>query len=257
MLGDADLARQLLREATRVLVLTGAGISAESGVPTFRGPGGLWKDFRPEDLATPEAFARDPRLVWEWYGWRRAMVATCRPNAGHLALARWLLERDGITLVTQNVDALHEAAARVVGGDQASRAMPVRLHGSIARVRCTRCDHTAEDSSPVDATSLAALPRCPGCQAMLRPDVVWFGEPLPPAAMAQATGAAQSADACLVVGTAGAVYPAAGFAVTVVGRGGTLVVVDPGATEFDRMAAVKLVGGAGEVLPELLVQRTE
>ncbi len=252
---DLARARALLAEAPRVLVLTGAGISAESGVPTFRGPGGLWKDFRPEDLATPEAFGRDPRLVWEWYGWRRGLVADCEPNAGHLALARWMLARPGVVLVTQNVDALHERAARAAGGERGvdpAAAFPVRLHGSIARVRCTRCPHAAEDGQPVDATSRETLPACPACGALLRPDVVWFGEALPAQAMDRAAAAAQAADACLVVGTAGAVQPAAGYAMTVARRRRPLVVVDPGPTAFDAMAEVKLTGSAGATLPPLL-----
>lgn len=245
-------AAALLEGAAHVLVLTGAGISTESGVPSFRGTGGLWQTYRPEDLATPEAFERDPRLVWEWYGWRRATVARCDPNEGHLALARWMLRRDGTTLVTQNVDPLHERAAQSLGAAGAHRALPVRLHGSISRVRCIQCEYAAEDSSTIDATSLATLPRCPRCQALLRPDVVWFGEPLPEAAIEVATRAARSAEACLVVGTAGAVYPAAGFAHLVAQSGGALIVVDPGATAFDAVATVKLVGKAGEVLPGLL-----
>jgi NAD-dependent deacetylase len=232
--------------------MTGAGISAESGVPTFRGPGGLWKEFRPEDLATPEAFARDPRLVWEWYGWRRERVAACTPNPGHTALARWMLSRSGVTLVTQNVDGLHEAAGRSLGGSDPARAMPVRLHGSIARVRCTSCAFAADDASSIDATSLDTLPHCPSCHALLRPDVVWFGESLPVDALLRAEQAARSADACLVVGTAGAVYPAAGFVLAVEQRGKPVIVVDPGPTGFDHVAAVKLVGNAGDVLPALL-----
>lgn len=244
--------RAILTDAGRVLVITGAGISAESGVPTFRGPAGLWKDFRLEDLATPEAFERDPRLVWEWYGWRRERVSTCTPNPGHLALARWILGRSGVTLVTQNVDGLHEAAARRVDPGNPARAIPVRLHGSIGWVRCTRCTFKAEDASPVDATSIDTLPHCPSCAAMLRPDVVWFGESLPVDALLRAEQASRSASACLVVGTAGVVYPAAGFALAVARRGKPLIVVDPGETAFDSAAAVKLVGNAGKVLPALL-----
>ena len=244
--------RTILHDANQVLVLTGAGISAESGVPTFRGPGGLWKEFRPEDLATPEAFAGDPRLVWEWYGWRREKVAACAPNAGHLALARWMLARTGVTLVTQNVDGLHEAAARSIDPAGPDRAMPVRLHGSIARVRCPGCGFSAEDAGPVDARSLDTLPHCQSCGAMLRPDVVWFGESLPVDALLRAEEAANQADACLVVGTAGAVYPAAGFVLAVERRGKPVIVVDPGPTSFDDVAAAKLVGNAGELLPALL-----
>jgi NAD-dependent protein deacetylase/lipoamidase len=245
-------ARAILSDASKVLVITGAGISAESGVPTFRGAGGLWKEFRPEDLATPEAFERDPRLVWEWYGWRRERVSTCTPNPGHLALARWIVARPGVTLVTQNVDGLHEAAARTVDPVNPARARPVRLHGAIGWVRCTRCGFRAEDASPVDATSLDTLPHCPSCDAILRPDVVWFGESLPIDALLRAEQASRSADACLVVGSAGAVYPAAGFAVAVQRRGKPVIVVDPGQTSFDDAATIKLVGKAGEVLPALL-----
>ncbi len=251
MTGDREAAA-LLDHAARILVLTGAGISAESGVPTFRGPHGLWQSFRPEDLATPEAFARDPRLVWEWYGWRRTMVAQCQPNAGHRALAAWMLRRQGVTLVTQNVDTLHERAAVEVGGDRAASACPVRLHGSIAHSRCTGCGRRVEDTAPVDASSVDTLPRCVGCRGLLRPDVVWFGESLPEAALRLAIEASETADACLVVGTAGVVYPAAGFARAVARGGRALIVVDPGETVFDDLATVRLTGTAGEVLPGLL-----
>lgn len=246
-------AQLILHDASTILVLTGAGISAESGVPTFRGPGGLWKSFRPEDLATPEAFDRDPRLVWEWYGWRREKVAACQPNAGHLALARWMLGRTGVTLVTQNVDGLHEAAARQLDPRHPEPAMPVRLHGSIARVRCTGCSFSGDDFEPVDATSAETLPRCDSCRSLLRPDVVWFGESLPVEALLRAEQAAGSADACLVVGTAGAVYPAAGFVFAVHQRNRPVIVVDPGPTAFDDVADCRLTGTAGNVLPAFLL----
>lgn len=249
----SHFAREILDESERVLVLTGAGISAESGVPTFRGPGGLWHSYRPEELATPEAFARDPRLVWEWYGWRRDLVAACAPNAGHLALARWMLGREGVTLVTQNVDVLHERAAReAAGASDPTPAYPVRLHGSIASARCTRCSYRTDDPTQLDASSLETLPRCPTCQALLRPDVVWFGESLPESQLRMAADAAARASACLVTGTAGVVYPAAGFARTVHHNGGKLIVVDPGETAFDAIASIRLSGTATVVLPKLL-----
>jgi NAD-dependent deacetylase len=249
---DLARAKALLQHAQRILVMTGAGISAESGVPTFRGAGGLWKEFRPEDLATPEAFARDPRLVWEWYAWRRSLVAKCQPNPGHLALARWIISRTGVSLVTQNVDALHEAAARQVAPDRAGDLAPIRLHGSLARTRCSRCDFATDHDVPVDTASIGTLPHCPDCGGLLRPDVVWFGESLPATALQRAAAAGAEADLCLVVGTAGAVYPAAAYVLAVERRGRPVLVVDPGVTAFDQVARVKLAGTAGELLPALL-----
>ncbi len=246
-------ARAELARALRVVVFTGAGVSAESGVPTFRGPGGLWKTFRAEDLATPIAFGRDPRLVWEWYGWRREAVARCQPNAAHLALARWILGRAGVTLISQNVDDLHERAARDTARDptDARRAEPVKLHGSLFHDHCTRCSHRAE-AAPIDATSVATLPHCPACGGLMRPDVVWFGEMLPAHAIEAAFAAAADAEACLVIGTTGAVYPAAGVVHTAKAAGARVVVVDPGATEYDALADVKLTGRAGEIVPHIL-----
>ena len=247
-------ARAALAHAERVVVFTGAGVSAESGVPTFRGAGGLWKTFRPEDLASPIAFGRDPLMVWEWYGWRREMVGRCRPNAAHLALARWMLSRAGVTLVSQNVDDLHERAAREVAGgvEVARRAAPVRLHGSLFHDHCTRCTYGAEARSAADATSIAALPHCPECGGLLRPDVVWFGEMLPSQAVEAAFTAAGAAEACLVIGTTGAVYPAAGVVHTARAAGAAVVVVDPGPTEYDDLADVRLVGPAGEIVPGIV-----
>jgi len=254
---DLTRARELLAAAARVVVLTGAGVSAESGVPTFRGAGGLWKQFRPEELATPEAFARDPRLVWEWYGWRRGLVAGCRPNPAHLALARWMRAHPGVTLVTQNVDDLHERAAEDPAVALTPLAAPLgdrflKLHGSLFRSKCTRCAYAMAHRDPVDAASADTLPRCPSCGVLLRPDVVWFGEMLPPGATQAAFAAAARAQACLVVGTTGAVYPAAGVAHEAQRAGAPLIVVDPGETDYDAMADLKLVGAAGEILPALL-----
>jgi NAD-dependent deacetylase len=183
--GKLEEARALLTRASRVIVLTGAGVSAESGVPTFRGPEGLWRTFRPEDLATPQAFRRDPRLVWEWYAWRQERVRACAPNAGHHALAR-LVRSGRARVVTQNVDGLHDrAAADAAGGDPSARERPLELHGSLFRVRCVRCASPEPLASPVDASSEDTLPRCP-CGALLRPDVVWFGEALDPGVLDEA-----------------------------------------------------------------------
>jgi len=248
--GAVAAAREALARARAVVVFTGAGVSAESGVPTFRGAGGLWRTFKPEDLATPAAFGRDPRLVWEWYAWRREAVARCRPNAAHLALARWMLARDGVTLVSQNVDDLHERAALEAAGgsDAARRAEPVRLHGSLFHDRCTRCTYRARASAPVDPTSVDTLPHCPECGGLLRPDVVWFGEMLLVREVQRAFAAA-AAEACLVIGTTGAVYPAAGVVHAARSAGARVVVVDPGPTEFDEIADVKLCARAGEMVP--------
>ncbi|MGZ8710942.1 MAG: SIR2 family NAD-dependent protein deacylase, partial [Thermoanaerobaculia bacterium] len=176
-----------------VVVFTGAGVSADSGIPTFRGPGGLWRNFRPEELATPEAFRRDPKLVWEWYEWRRGLIRDAQPNAAHEAVARL----PDAVVVTQNVDDLHARAG--------SRDV-VELHGNIFRVRCTR-EHTTH----VRGEPFAQIPPHCTCGALLRPDVVWFGEALPADAVARAVGAIRAADLLLVIGTSGVVYPAAGF----------------------------------------------
>jgi NAD-dependent deacetylase len=181
------------RRPRRVVAFTGAGVSADSGIPTFRGPDGLWRNFRAEDLATPEAFQRDPILVWEWYEWRRGLIRKAQPNAAHTAIA----QLPDAVVVTQNVDGLHaRAGARDV----------VELHGNIFRVRCEREKKTFVREEPLRRLP----PRCE-CGAILRPDVVWFGEMLPEEAIARASAAIMGADLLLVVGTSGVVYPAAGL----------------------------------------------
>ena len=248
-----ERARVLIEGAQGIVVLTGAGISAESGVPTFRGSGGLWKSYRPEELATPGAFRRDPRLVWEWYGWRRALVAGCEPNDGHRALARLALARSDTTLVTQNVDGLHHRAARAEAGDaDPGRALPLELHGAIHRDRCASCGRVSDGSGPVDATTVETLPRCGVCDGLLRPDVVWFGEALDPEVLASAFASARGAELCLVVGTSALVHPAASVPLATLEGGGSLIEVNPEATPITADAAVTLRGPAGELLPELL-----
>lgn len=253
-------ARGRLDAAGSVVVLTGAGISADSGVPTFRGPDGLWKDYRPEELATPAAFARDPRLVWEWYGWRRSKIAPCEPNPAHLALARWAGRREGVRIVTQNVDGLHTRAAKAVGAagptgadDAAGRAgTPLELHGCLFRVRCTGCRFRGEHREEIDAGSREALPRCPECGALLRPDVVWFGEALPEAVVSEAFALAGEADVCLVVGTSAVVHPAAGIPAATAAAGGEIVEVNPEVTPLTSRAAVSLRARAAEAVPRLV-----
>lgn len=241
-------------------MLTGAGISAESGVPTFRGSGGLWKERRPEELATPAAFARDPRLVWEWYAWRRRIVAACRPNAAHCALARWVAAEPAgaVHLTTQNVDGLHGLAAAEVEVERRNakvgrpRAGILELHGSLFRVRCTACTLRYEHRAPISIEAEAPLPTCRGCGSLLRPDVVWFGEPLDSAVLGAAAEAARDADLCLVVGTSAVVQPAAGLAALTLEAGGAIIEVNPEATPLTAKASVSLRGPATKVVPRLL-----
>jgi NAD-dependent deacetylase len=240
------VARALLRDADRVVALTGAGVSAESGVPTFRGAGGLWKEYRAEDLATPAAFARDPRLVWECYGWRRSVVLACSPNAAHEALASASAGRSGFRVVTQNVDGLHAAA---LAGEAPP---PLELHGSLFRNRCTACGVRLDDRSAIDATSIDTLPHCDRCGQLTRPDVVWFGEPLDPDVIGEATRLASEADVCLVVGTSAVVHPAAGLADLTRRRGGHVIEVNVVDTPLTDVATAALRGPAASIVPELL-----
>ena len=232
-------AKDWIARAESLVVLTGAGISAESGLPTFRGPGGLWRNFRPEQLATPEAFHRDPQLVWEWYDWRRSVHAKCEPNAGHRALAQLEARTANFILITQNVDSLHERAG--------SRRI-IHLHGSLWRVRCMVCGGEEENAQvPLDPLP----PRC-ACGGMMRPDVVWFGEALPQAAIEKAMQAAYSADVFLVVGTSSVVYPAAALPQVAKQHGARVIEVNLEATELSLLADLSLRGKCGEILPQLL-----
>lgn len=229
-----------LRQARHVCVLTGAGISAESGIPTFRdAQEGLWAQYSPLDLATPEGFERDPELVWRWYEWRREMVRAAHPNAGHVALARLASQVPRLTLVTQNVDGLHQ---------RAGSPSVVEYHGNILRDRCTVERVIAERSEDSRAS---ALPRCASCGGLLRPDVVWFGEMIPKDAMLQAAAAAADCDAFLSVGTSSLVYPAAGLVESALRRGVPVIEVNPNPTELSAHAHVVLAGPAGQILPAL------
>lgn len=240
-----EQARDLIARASRVVVLTGAGISAESGVPTFRGSGGLWKSYRAEDLATPEAFARDPRLVWEWYGWRREVVRGCSPNAAHVALAQFVTANPQTLIAIQNVDGLHRTAGTP------ERAL-VELHGGLFRVRCTECAWRSEHTGLVDASSRDTLPTCGRCAALARPDIVWFGEALEPANIERAFSEAGAADVCLVIGTSGVVQPAASMAAVTRRAGGAVIEVNPAETPITSIATVSIRGTAVETVPSIL-----
>ncbi|MFN8484011.1 MAG: NAD-dependent deacylase [Anaerolineae bacterium] len=221
--------------APAVAVLTGAGVSAESGVPTFRGAGGLWRTYRPEDLATPAAFARDPRLVWEWYDCRRQTVAACEPNAAHCTLAEMERALPHFTLVTQNVDGLHERAG--------SRNV-LRLHGSLWSLRCTRDGRRV----PNNDVPLADIPPRCACGALLRPDVVWFGETLPGEVVEAAWRAAEEARLVLVIGTSSMVYPAAALPLVALRRGARVVEFNIEATDLSGYSQL-IQGPAAETLP--------
>ncbi|MDQ4128493.1 MAG: NAD-dependent deacylase [Actinomycetota bacterium] len=225
--------------AGRVVALTGSGVSAESGVPTFReAQTGLWERFDPQELATPEAFARDPWLVWSWYEWRRKLVERAEPNPGHLALAELERRLPDFALVTQNVDGLHQRAG--------SRNV-TELHGNILRSKCSLEGAAVDDYAPD-----VAPPPCPNCGAPLRPDVVWFGEALPSEAFEAASGAARACDLFLSVGTSSLVYPAAALPFEALENGAWLVEVNPNETPLTPHAHHLLRGPAGEVLPGLV-----
>lgn len=235
------VARQLER-ARHIGVLTGAGVSAPSGIPTFRGADGLWRNHRADDLATPRGFARDPKLVWEWYDWRRGLIAAAEPNAAHHVLARWQHRFERCTIATQNVDGLHERAGADV----------LRLHGSIWRVAC----HAGCAGSPADwedlRVPLAPLPPpCPHCGGIIRPAVVWFGEPLPLDVFRKAYDAAEACDVFLVIGTSAIVQPAASLWEHARGAGAFVVEINPTRTVASDEVDVSVQADAAEALASL------
>jgi NAD-dependent deacetylase len=234
------LARTHLASARNVTILTGAGISADSGVPTFRGADGLWRTYRAEDLATPEAFERDPRLVWEWYNWRRELMAMKSPNPAHDTLVeleqRWT---DRMWLITQNVDGLHRAA----GSQRLSE-----IHGNIWKVRCTGCGVISENRE----IPLPILPACRLCRALLRPHIVWFGESLREEDLRRCDEALRACDLLLVIGTSGVVYPAAGFASVAKKVGALVIEINLESTPQSNLVDLSLQGRAKDLVPLLL-----
>ncbi len=252
-----DEARSLVQAARKPLLFTGAGVSAESGVPTFRDRDGLWARFDPAQLATPDGFHRDPTQVWEWYRLRRRAVRRCVPNAAHRAVARFLFARPDACLVTQNVDGLHQRALQEEGekgdgkwgdADPAARVFP--LHGELMGDRCPGCG-SREPASP-ERDSLPTLPSCPGCGELLRPDVVWFGEPLPETILDAAMEKAERADLCVVVGTSALVHPAAGIPLMTLRAGGKVIEVNTEVTVLTTQCHIHLRGPASLLVPPLL-----
>lgn len=230
---------ELMTRCSNVVVLTGAGISAESGVPTFHGKEGLWGKFRPEELATMDAFLANPQIVWEWYNWRRKLIGEVQPNPGHVAIAEMALLFDRFSLVTQNVDGLH----RLAGSKRV-----LELHGNLNRNKCADCNR------PFRATEIDPnkLPACESCGGRIRPDVVWFGEMLPGDVIEEAFAVAEQAELFFSVGTSAIVHPAASLPVTAKRCGATLVEINPEPTPLSDLADFRFAGPSGELLPQLL-----
>jgi len=230
-------AAELIRNANYLIALTGAGISKESNVPTFRGKDGLWKQYNAMDLATLHAFRQNPKLVWEWYTWRQNLITKCKPNPAHNTLANW--EKTGFlkTLITQNVDGLHQ---------KAGSTKVLNVHGDIWSVKCTNCSYQSRYSQPA-----RGIPKCPDCQTNLRPDVVWFGESLPSNTMDQVYAELQRADNIIVIGTSAMVQPAASFPLIVKQHGGRILEVNIEKTPLTSLVDIHLAGKAGTLLPQL------
>lgn len=239
-LTDLEELAEIIHRVRRGVVLTGAGISAESGVPTFRGNEGLWSKFRPEDLATMEAFIANSKLVWEWYSWRRDLIRQVKPNTGHFALvelAKWF---PSFTLITQNVDNLHRLAGS---------ANVLEIHGNILRNKCVDCGRPIELAHEIDP---AAIPCCEVCGGKIRPDVVWFGEMLPEETIEAAFTAAEEAEVFFSIGTSALVHPAASLPLVAKRRGAVLVEINPDRTPLSDIADFCFSAKSGELLPRLI-----
>jgi NAD-dependent deacetylase len=233
-----------LKRADSIAAFTGAGMSAESGVPTFRGNDGIWKKFRPEELANLDAFLRNPALVWEWYAARRNIISGVRPNAGHFALARMEHFLPLVTVITQNIDNLHR---------RAGSTRVFELHGNIERSYCMKCGRNENPEMP----STGSIPKCPGCGGLIRPDVVWFGEMLPEEQWNGAVRALASADVVLSIGTSGVVFPAAGLPLMARRNGAYVVEINTEKTDMTPDVDEFLQGKSGDVLPMLVASLEE
>ena len=231
--------KKIITRSKRVTVLTGAGISAESGVPTFRGSGGVWRNYEVTDVATPQAFARDPKLVWEFYNWRRDLISKVTFNPGHKALVELENHVNDFTLITQNVDGLHR---------QAGSKRLLEIHGNLWKVRCTKCGVVTMDRS----TNMGELPKCGECGGLLRPNVIWFGESLDPDMIQKAVEASQNCELMLIVGTSGVVQPAASLAFHAKAKGALIAEINIEQTPQSGHMDFVLTGPAGEILPKLI-----
>jgi len=227
----------IIDSSDNLISLTGAGISKESNVPTFRGEDGLWRNYDAMELATPDAFRRNPSLVWEWYAWRQGLIAACDPNPGHLTLAKW--EQKGVlkSLITQNVDGLHIRAGSTNVHE---------VHGNLWSLKCVSCDYKGRLDVPAKG-----IPPCPKCTNNLRPDVVWFGESLDSDTISNVYHELEQADVCLVIGTSALVQPAASFPLIVKQRGGLIIEVNIERTPLSSAVDYHLSGKSGEILPQL------
>ncbi len=226
-----------LDRAQRISVLTGSGISAEAGIPTFRGKEGIWKQYRAQELATPEAFRRNPSLVWEWYDWRRGLIAAKVPTPAHRVLAEWETFFPAFTIITQNIDGLHQKAG--------SREV-LELHGNIWKMRCTKEKTIIENyESPLSEIP----PLCPACGALLRPHVVWFGESLDMETLQNASVDSANCEVMFVIGTSAVVQPAASLPLAAAGAGAKIIEVNPDSTSLTPYADISFRGKAGEILP--------
>lgn len=235
---NLNLVRNQVAQADCVTVLTGSGISADSGVPTFRGPEGLWRSHRAEELATREAFSKNPKLVWEWYDWRRQIISSKEPNAGHYVVAEMEKKFTRFHLITQNVDGLHEK-----GGS----TNPIELHGNIWKVRCTHCHQVSFNFD----VPIHILPTCKECGGLLRPHIVWFGEQLDDTDLEKSYAAVRNADVMFVIGTSGVVHPAASFAGIAKRNGAFLVEINLEETAISREMDITLLGHSKAILPQL------